>query len=193
MNRMLRIAAIALATASLHAAAAEPWPSRTITVVAPGAAGGTSDMFARLLADGLSKELGRAVIVENRDGVGTLLGSKAVAGAKPDGYTLLVGAAALTISPHVYKTIQLDPTIINAADSASTSRPMLPSSWPRRMVWSHRCTMRSWKRRNSGQMSSRTAVLHSSTSRAYSGSVSTEVANAMAWLSSARGAFAPER
>jgi len=136
MNRMLRIAAIALATASLHAAAAEPWPSRTITVVAPGAAGGTSDMFARLLADGLSKELGRAVIVENRDGVGTLLGSKAVAGAKPDGYTLLVGAAALTISPHVYKTIQLDPTrdlqpvrvlarfpnvvIVNAASPVST-------------------------------------------------------------------------
>jgi tripartite-type tricarboxylate transporter receptor subunit TctC len=110
MNHALQVLALlfAIAAASVHAA--DPWPSRTITLVAPGAAGGTSDIFARLLADGLSRELGRTVIVENRDGAGTLIGSKAVAGAKPDGHTLLIGAAAITISPHVMKGMALDPT-----------------------------------------------------------------------------------
>ena len=89
--------------------AAQSWPARTITIVAPGAAGSTSDLFARLLADGLSKDLGRAVIVENRAGVGTLLGAQVVASAKPDGHTLLIGAAALAIGPHVYRNIEFDP------------------------------------------------------------------------------------
>jgi tripartite-type tricarboxylate transporter receptor subunit TctC len=89
--------------------AAEAWPSRTITIVAPGAAGGTSDLYARLAADGLSKSLGQPVIVENKIGVGTLLGAKAVAQAKPDGHTLLIGPASLTISPYIYKTIEFDP------------------------------------------------------------------------------------
>jgi tripartite-type tricarboxylate transporter receptor subunit TctC len=110
MNTKKLLLALVFTAGTQAIAAAEPWPSRTITIVAPGAAGGTSDIFARLIAEGLSKELGRGVIVENRDGVGTLLGSKAVANAKPDGHTLLVGAAALTISPHVYTTMALDPT-----------------------------------------------------------------------------------
>jgi tripartite-type tricarboxylate transporter receptor subunit TctC len=104
--RFLAALSVAIGT---NAQAADAWPSRTITVVAPGPAGGTSDIFARLIADGLAKELGATVIVENRDGAGTLIGSKAVASAKPDGHTLLVGAAAIAISPQVYKTIDLDP------------------------------------------------------------------------------------
>ena len=98
-----------LALSSLGLQAAESWPTRTITIVAPGAAGSTSDLFARLVADGLSKDLGRVVIVENRAGAGTLLGAQLVARAKPDGHTLLIGAAALTIGPHVYRNIEFDP------------------------------------------------------------------------------------
>jgi tripartite-type tricarboxylate transporter receptor subunit TctC len=58
----------------------------------------------------LARDLGQPVIVENRGGVGTLLGSHAVARAQPDGHTLLVAAAALTISPHLYKTPAVDPS-----------------------------------------------------------------------------------
>ena len=91
------------------AAAADTWPARPITIVAPGAAGGTADLIARLLAQGLARELGQPVIVENRGGAGTLLGSEWVARAKPDGHTLLLGMAALAISPHMYPHVKLDP------------------------------------------------------------------------------------
>ena len=103
------LAALASGLLALAALASEPWPARPITLVAPGAAGGTADTFARLLAQGLAKELGQPVIVENRGGAGTLLGSQWVAKAKPDGHTLLVGLAALTISPHLYKHMTVDP------------------------------------------------------------------------------------
>lgn len=62
-----------------------------ITLVAPYAAGGTTDAFARLLADGMSKELGRTVLVENKPGANGILGATYVAKAKPDGTTLLMG------------------------------------------------------------------------------------------------------
>lgn len=107
MTLLCAFAAIVLSASGLEAA--EPWPTRTITLVAPGPAGGTSDIFARLVADGLSKDLGQTVIVENRVGVGTMLGSQFVANAKPDGHTLLMGAAALAIGPHVYRSISFDP------------------------------------------------------------------------------------
>ena len=90
--------------------AAQSWPSRVVTIVAPGPAGGTADTFARLLSELLANDVSRPVIVENRAGVGTLLGSQYVAQAKSDGHTLLIGAAALTIGPHIYKSITLDPT-----------------------------------------------------------------------------------
>lgn len=102
---LVLLAALPLATAR----AAEPWPARPITLVAPGGAGGTSDLFARILAEGLTRELGRNVIVENRPGAGLNIGFQAVAQAKPDGYTLLIGAAALGINPHLYKNLAYDP------------------------------------------------------------------------------------
>jgi tripartite-type tricarboxylate transporter receptor subunit TctC len=104
------LVSLAWGLAGFGVQASDPWPDRPITLVAPGAAGGTADTFARMLAHGLAKELGQPVIVENRVGVGTLLGSQWVAKAKPDGYTLLVGMAALTISPHMYKHMAVDPT-----------------------------------------------------------------------------------
>lgn len=103
------LAAIGLSVLITFPAAAQTWPTRTITIVAPGGPGGTTDIFARLLAAGLPKELGQAVIVENRAGAGTNIGNQAVAQAKPDGYTLLIGAAALAINSHLYKSLAYDP------------------------------------------------------------------------------------
>ena len=107
MGKFIAILLLGLA-AALPARAAE-WPSRPIVIVAPGPAGGTSDVFARLVAEGLSRELGAPVIVENRSGAGTLIGAHAVASAAPDGHTLLMAAAAVTIGPHLYKTPKVDP------------------------------------------------------------------------------------
>jgi tripartite-type tricarboxylate transporter receptor subunit TctC len=109
MKNVIRVLVLLTALPLGAPRAAEPWPARTITIVAPSAPAGTSDLFARLVAEGLARGLGRSVVVENRPGAGTNIGSQAVAQAKPDGYTLLIGAAALTINPHLDKNLGYDP------------------------------------------------------------------------------------
>ena len=90
IRAILGIAAFA-ALAAPVGAAEESYPSRTVRIVVPTAAGGPSDRAARLIAGELSKRLGRQVIVETRPGAGTIIGSEIVAKAAPDGYTLLLG------------------------------------------------------------------------------------------------------
>ena len=72
-------------------ASAQQFPSRTVRLVVPYAAGGTGDIVARVLADRLAISLGQSVVVENRPGASGAIGSKAVAAAAPDGHTILVG------------------------------------------------------------------------------------------------------
>lgn len=103
------LAMLAIAVLTSISANAQSWPTKFVTIVAPGGPGGTTDIFARLLAVGLPKELGQAVIVENRAGAGTNIGSQYVAQAKPDGYTLLIGAAAVAVNPHLYKSLAYNP------------------------------------------------------------------------------------
>jgi tripartite-type tricarboxylate transporter receptor subunit TctC len=82
------------------AAAQQPWPQRAITIVVPFAPGGPVDTAARPLAEGLRRQLGQPVVIENRAGAGGLVGTRQVAQARPDGYTLLVGSPGpLTIAP----------------------------------------------------------------------------------------------
>jgi len=81
----------ALGLAAGMPAAAETWPTRTITLVVPFPAGGATDVVGRTIAQALSDRLGQQVIVENRAGANGQIGSAAVAQAKPDGYTLLMG------------------------------------------------------------------------------------------------------
>ena len=82
------------------AAAQAPWPQRAVTLVVPFAPGGPVDNAARPLAEGLRRQLGQAVVVENRPGAGGVLGTRQVAQARPDGYTLLIGSPGpLTIAP----------------------------------------------------------------------------------------------
>jgi len=70
---------------------AQTYPSRPIKIVVPFPPGGPTDVMARLIVQAMSSRLGQSVIIENQSGAGGRSGSKAVAGAAPDGYTLLVG------------------------------------------------------------------------------------------------------
>ena len=89
-------------------ASAQSWPNKPITLIVPFPAGGTTDVLARALADKLSQSLAQAVIVESKPGAGATLGADFVAKAKPDGYTLLVGAVHHTIASSVYRKLPYD-------------------------------------------------------------------------------------
>jgi len=94
--------AVILTVASGPAFAA--WPEKTVTVVVPYAAGGNTDIMARLATEWLSNRLGQRFVVENRVGAGATLGTAYVAKAGPDGYTVLFGAAPqLLVAPLVQK------------------------------------------------------------------------------------------
>jgi len=112
MNRITRVAAAcALAAAipaTIPAAWAQAWPARPVNLIVPFPAGGTTDVLARALGQELSKSLGQPVVVENRPGAGATLGADHVAKAKPDGYTLLMGAVHHTIATSVYRRLGYD-------------------------------------------------------------------------------------
>jgi tripartite-type tricarboxylate transporter receptor subunit TctC len=98
-----------------HAAAAETYPTRPLTIVAPYAAGGGADLIARLMAQKLAERLGQSFVVENRLGAGGVIAASSVAKATPDGYTLFMGASTqLAIQVTLHKTLPYDP----AADFA---------------------------------------------------------------------------
>jgi tripartite-type tricarboxylate transporter receptor subunit TctC len=80
---------------------AQGYPTRSLTIVVPSAAGIGPDLWARVLAEKMSPRLGQPVIVENKAGVGGLLGAAQVAKSEPDGHTLLVTTNAMASAPHV--------------------------------------------------------------------------------------------
>jgi tripartite-type tricarboxylate transporter receptor subunit TctC len=88
---------------------AQEWPPRTVTIVVPFAAGGTTDMFARIFGQSLQTKTGSAFVVENKAGAGGNIGTAQVAKAPPDGSTLLVGTVSThAINPFLYKNIAHD-------------------------------------------------------------------------------------
>ena len=108
-HRRHLVHAVALALGlSSTLAMAQAWPTRPISLVVPFPAGGTTDVLARALADRLSQSLGQPVVVESKPGAGATLGADYVAKAKPDGYTLLMGAVHHTIATSVYKKLPYD-------------------------------------------------------------------------------------
>src|SRR5258706_14865414 len=102
------IPACCLALANL--AAAQPYPSKPITIIAPSSPGGPVDFTARFIAPPLSKILGQQVVIENRPGASQKIGMQALLRAPRDGYTLsVVSAASLTINPLLEPAIGYDP------------------------------------------------------------------------------------
>src|SRR6185503_10520554 len=103
------LAACAALAVSLCAAAQE-YPTRTISIVVPFAAGGPTDTVTRLIGQSMTKSLGHTVIVENVAGAGGTIGVEKVVRAKPDGYTLLLMHIGISTAPSLYRNLRFDPT-----------------------------------------------------------------------------------
>ncbi|MGE8705357.1 MAG: Bug family tripartite tricarboxylate transporter substrate binding protein [Achromobacter sp.] len=98
------LAALAIPTALAGAqTASAAYPDKPVKIVVPYSAGGSSDVVARAISDQLSAQLGQSVVVENRAGAGSMLGTAYVATEAPDGYTLLLADVPFTIVPALYK------------------------------------------------------------------------------------------
>ena len=97
-------------TAAERSPGSDGWPQRPLRVVVPFAAGGSTDVAARILAERMGQFLGQPVVVDNRAGSGGLVGADAVAKAEPDGHTLLMATTGLlAIAPHLYPQMPFDP------------------------------------------------------------------------------------
>ena len=131
MKRSKRIALVAL-TMLLSAASqssAQPrtfdWPTRAVTLVIPFPPGGPTDLIGRVLAKQLTAQLGQSVVVENKAGANGNIGGQAVANAKPDGYTLLLGnIGTQAINPSLYPKMPYDPDTAFAPISLVAELPL---------------------------------------------------------------------
>jgi tripartite-type tricarboxylate transporter receptor subunit TctC len=106
---MRKIVCFIVALAASGAAAAQGFPSRSLTVVVPYPPGGLIDIVARIIQPRMQAELGRSVVVENRSGAGGNVGAEWVARAAADGHTLLLTNPSLGISPHMYAKLAYSP------------------------------------------------------------------------------------
>jgi tripartite-type tricarboxylate transporter receptor subunit TctC len=103
------LAAFALLSALSNDDAFAAYPDRIVKIVVPFAPGGGTDVIARTLAQEMAKDLGASVIIENKPGAGTIIGTQAVATSEPDGYTLLMGTFANAVNPSLNPKLPYDP------------------------------------------------------------------------------------
>jgi tripartite-type tricarboxylate transporter receptor subunit TctC len=103
------IAIVAVIVGVPRGAAAADYPTRPITLIVPYPAGGGNDVIARLVAAKMSASLGQPIVIENRGGAGSTIGTRDVARSAPDGYTLLIATSSLAINPALYPDVAYDP------------------------------------------------------------------------------------
>lgn len=121
--------------------AAQNYPSKTVRLIVPFAAGGSTDVIARVLAPRLAEAWGQQVIVDNRPGGNTTIGTEIVAKAAPDGHTLLITPAPFTVVPSVLKKLPYDPakdfepiTLINTTPMGLVVHPGVPAKNVRELI-----------------------------------------------------------
>src|SRR5947208_7287825 len=85
------------------------WPNRVVRFIVPFAAGGPTDIVARVVTEQLSKIWGQQVVIENKGGAGTNIGNEYVAQSDPDGYTVLFATASLAVNSSLYRSLNYDP------------------------------------------------------------------------------------
>lgn len=117
---------------------AENYPSRPVRLVVPYPAGSGTDLVARAIAQSLSERFGKAVVVDNRPGGGTVIGMDLVAKAPADGYTLLAATTSLAITPGLYARLPFDPVRDFAPIMLLDTAPLVLVAFPGRNVTSVR-------------------------------------------------------
>ena len=130
---MRALAFVLTAIFSLSAHAQEPWPARPVRMILPFPPGGGTDILGRLIAERLSASLGQPVVTENRGGAGGNVGAEAAARSAPDGYTIVLVAPSLAISPTLYSKINYDPvkdfapvSLVATVPNVMITQPSLP-------------------------------------------------------------------
>ena len=131
-GRVLLLALVVI-SAGMSPARAQDYPARPVEMIVPFAAGGGSELLARLLADGFAKRLGQPFVVVNRPGANTNLGTLSVVRAEADGYTLLIASVGLAANPSLYKKLAFEPqrdlepiTLIANSPTVLAVPPSLP-------------------------------------------------------------------
>src|SRR5690349_12801248 len=124
---MLRMfAAVAATLFATTTAFAQQYPAKPVRVVVPYAAGGATDLIARVIGERLAANLGQPFVIDNRPGAATLLGAQIVAKAEPDGYTLLMATSTtLAINASLYKNLPYDPVKDFAPISLAIQHPFV--------------------------------------------------------------------
>ncbi len=102
----LIIAGLLAAGAAL--AQARPYPTKPVRLVVPFAPGGTNDILGRIIADKFAERLGQPIVVDNRAGANSVVGSEIVARSSPDGYTLLIASAGIAVTPSIMRLLPYD-------------------------------------------------------------------------------------
>ena len=120
--RVLQLLALCAASLTAASAAAQSYPGKSVRVIVPFAAGGATDIVARVVAQKLSETWGQQVVVDNRAGAGGNIGGELAAKSTPDGYTLfMTSGSIITANQHIYKKMPFDPAkdlvpVINVAN-----------------------------------------------------------------------------
>lgn len=110
MHRLARTLVLCLFAAVAGSATAQSFPSKPVRLIVPFPAGGPADIFGRVLAQGMSQQLGQPVVIENRGGAGGVIGVDGAAKAAPDGYTLaLNNVASVAMAPFTMSKVPYDP------------------------------------------------------------------------------------
>lgn len=114
--------------------AGQPWPAKPVRIISPFAPGGGNDTLSRIIAASLTPRLGQQVVVENRPGANTIVGTEALIKSPPDGYTFILLPNAITINPHLYGKVPFDVTrdlapvtLIGTSSPILTVHPSLPA------------------------------------------------------------------
>ena len=121
-------AAIAISATGAHGA--EPYPSKPIRIVVPFAPGGGTDLTARLVGQRVSERTGQPVVIDNRPGAGTMLGTELTLKSPPDGYTFMIASASHAINPSLYRKVNYDPIRDFAPISLAISFPFVIAVHP---------------------------------------------------------------
>jgi tripartite-type tricarboxylate transporter receptor subunit TctC len=109
-SRLLALAFVLAVALPASLARADDYPSRPIRLIVPYAAGGGADSVGRIVAKRVGESIGQPIVIENRGGAGSIIGTELVKNADPDGYTLLLGQSGpISINPAIYKKLPYDP------------------------------------------------------------------------------------